>query len=154
MCAWCRQVQSPDGRWQSVESFIESRLPMEFTHGICPACLDEQEQPFHVDRPGPELRRSERVLLTAAVTLRSATLEHPAETLVVSRHGALLSSPVTHPEGATLSLTHVDSGASVVCRVVWSGVDECPGQHKIGIELIEERAEFWGAEYEAKLSEG
>jgi lipoyl-dependent peroxiredoxin subunit C len=43
MCAWCRQVQGPHGRWQSVESFIESRLPVDFTHGICPTCLDEQD---------------------------------------------------------------------------------------------------------------
>ena len=38
MCAWCNRVQNDDAYWQRVETFIESRIGAEFTHGICPEC--------------------------------------------------------------------------------------------------------------------
>jgi len=155
MCAWCRQVQAEDGQWSSVEAFIEARLPVEFTHGICPACLEEQEQSAreHPVRLGPETRRSERVGLRFQVLLDTAGGAHPAETVVVSRHGALILSPVPHPEQAQLVLANLESGASARCRVVWNGGEAAPGLHRLGLELLEPRPAFWGPEYEARRSE-
>ena len=155
MCAWCRQVQAEDGQWSSVEAFIEARLPVQFTHGICPACLEEQEQSAR-ERParlGPEARRSARVLLRFQVLLDTDGGAHPAETVVVNRHGALVLSPVPHPEEAKLVLANLESGESAPCRVAWNGGESAPGQHKLGLELLEPRPAFWGPEYEAKRSE-
>ncbi len=155
MCAWCRQVQAEDGRWGSVEAFIEARLPVEFTHGICPACLEEQEQSAR-ERPvrlGPEARRSERILLRLQVLLDTDGGAHPAETVVVNRHGALVLSPVPHPEQAELVVANLASGESARCRVTWNGGEAAPGLHKLGLELIGPRPAFWGPEYEAERSE-
>ena len=155
MCAWCRQVQAEDGHWSSVEAFIEARLPIQFTHGICPACLEEQEQSAR-ERPvrlGPEARRSARILLRFQVLLDTDGGAHPAETVVVSRHGALVLSPVPHPEQAELVVANLESGESARCRVAWNGGEAAPGLHKLGLELLEPRPAFWGPEYEAMRSE-
>ncbi len=42
ICAWCgRKIQSEQGEWIQVESYIESHTEAEFTHGICPDCLEK-----------------------------------------------------------------------------------------------------------------
>lgn len=42
ICAWCgRKIQDEIGKWVKVEHYIEDRSEAEFTHGICPACLDK-----------------------------------------------------------------------------------------------------------------
>lgn len=42
MCAWCTKVRDRDGRWQGLEEYLRERTGEEFTHGICPACFEEQ----------------------------------------------------------------------------------------------------------------
>lgn len=39
VCAWCRKVDS-EGVWQQLEAYIKDHSHAEFTHGICPTCLD------------------------------------------------------------------------------------------------------------------
>ncbi|MGC9520382.1 MAG: ANTAR domain-containing response regulator [Anaerolineae bacterium] len=40
ICAWCgRKIETEDGTWVSLESYIEAHSEAEFTHGICPDCL-------------------------------------------------------------------------------------------------------------------
>ena len=39
VCAWCRKVDSGSD-WQQLEAYIRAHSHAEFTHGICPACLD------------------------------------------------------------------------------------------------------------------
>lgn len=38
ICAVCKHV-SQEETWEPVESYLESRLPIEFTHDICPECI-------------------------------------------------------------------------------------------------------------------
>ncbi|MFI2856344.1 PAS domain-containing protein [Paenibacillus sp. JSM ZJ436] len=38
ICAVCKHVRSA-GHWDPVESYLESKLPVHFTHDICPACI-------------------------------------------------------------------------------------------------------------------
>jgi PAS domain-containing protein len=38
ICAHCHKVRDDRGDWGTVESFLERRAPVEFTHGICPDC--------------------------------------------------------------------------------------------------------------------
>lgn len=44
ICAWCKNVRSDSGFWTKVEQFIAERSSagVQFTHGICPECLDTQ----------------------------------------------------------------------------------------------------------------
>ncbi len=39
ICANCKKIRDDQGQWQAVESYIASRSAAEFTHGICPDCL-------------------------------------------------------------------------------------------------------------------
>ncbi|ANA79201.1 hypothetical protein PVOR_28254 [Paenibacillus vortex V453] len=38
ICAVCKYVRHAE-EWEPVESYLESRLPIEFTHDICPDCI-------------------------------------------------------------------------------------------------------------------
>jgi PAS domain S-box-containing protein len=40
ICSYCYQIRDEEGKWAPVEEYIEKRTSAEFTHGICPVCLD------------------------------------------------------------------------------------------------------------------
>lgn len=40
ICANCKQIRDDEGEWQQVEDYIQSRSTANFTHGICPTCLE------------------------------------------------------------------------------------------------------------------
>ena len=44
ICAYCKRVRTDKGYWEQVESYISDHTDAEFTHGICPDCLKEQEK--------------------------------------------------------------------------------------------------------------
>ena len=50
-CSSCKQVRIDPEFWQSVERFVKERSKNEFTHGICPDCIEKYY---------PELIRQER----------------------------------------------------------------------------------------------
>lgn len=41
ICANCNKIRDDKGYWQRVEKYIESRSDAQFSHGICPDCLQE-----------------------------------------------------------------------------------------------------------------
>jgi len=41
ICAKCKKIRDDEGFWQQVESYIEDHLDTEFSHGMCPECLEE-----------------------------------------------------------------------------------------------------------------
>lgn len=43
ICAWCKKVRDDDGYWRQVEVYFAHRDHIQFTHGICTDCLDEQK---------------------------------------------------------------------------------------------------------------
>ena len=42
ICAWCRQVRSDGNYWEQVESYLAKRSGLQFTHAICPSCLQKE----------------------------------------------------------------------------------------------------------------
>ena len=38
ICAWCRNIRTDDGKWQSLHDYIAESFPV--THGMCPDCAD------------------------------------------------------------------------------------------------------------------
>jgi PAS domain S-box-containing protein len=40
ICSYCYKMRDEEGNWTPVEAFIEKRTTAEFTHGICPTCLE------------------------------------------------------------------------------------------------------------------
>ncbi len=44
VCAWCRRtIEDDTGNWVSLEVYVEQRSRAQFSHGICPDCLQEME---------------------------------------------------------------------------------------------------------------
>ncbi|MBM9537300.1 hypothetical protein [Desulfobulbus alkaliphilus] len=53
-CASCQQVRIDPEFWQSVEKFIKERSKTEFTHGICPDCIEKYYPELaHPEKPSP-----------------------------------------------------------------------------------------------------
>ncbi|MEG3440388.1 GAF domain-containing protein [Pannus brasiliensis CCIBt3594] len=41
ICSYCKGIRNDRGYWSSVEKFIKSHFPVEFSHGVCDRCLRE-----------------------------------------------------------------------------------------------------------------
>jgi len=40
-CASCKKIRDKEGNWHELEAYIESHSEAEFSHGICPDCLNK-----------------------------------------------------------------------------------------------------------------
>ena len=43
ICAWCKRIRDDHGYWSQVETYIHQHTGADFTHGICPECLEKQK---------------------------------------------------------------------------------------------------------------
>jgi phosphoserine phosphatase RsbU/P len=41
MCANCKNIRDDQGYWHEVESYIRDHSEADFTHGLCPTCLEK-----------------------------------------------------------------------------------------------------------------
>lgn len=41
ICSYCKQIRDDDGYWHEVETYIAKHSEADFTHGICPGCMNE-----------------------------------------------------------------------------------------------------------------
>ncbi|HVM50015.1 MAG TPA: GAF domain-containing protein [Candidatus Acidoferrum sp.] len=41
ICAWCKRIRDDQGYWSQVEAYIHQHTGADFTHGICPECLEK-----------------------------------------------------------------------------------------------------------------
>lgn len=44
ICAHCKRIRDDQGSWQQIELYVRSHSDAEFSHGICPACLQDFER--------------------------------------------------------------------------------------------------------------
>ncbi|HEX9048224.1 MAG TPA: hypothetical protein VF988_14460 [Verrucomicrobiae bacterium] len=58
VCAWCRRIHFK-GEWMAIEDFMRQGLGVETrtTHGICPACLEQQQQAIEKAKQAKRLLR-------------------------------------------------------------------------------------------------
>lgn len=99
---------------------------------------------------GPEVsrRRSQRVVLSVAVTVRTedgpreASFEEETHTLVVNMHGALIALRAKVAKGQKLRLTNRATKAMQMCRVARLG-PTTEGKTQIGIEFLQPSPDFW-----------
>jgi GAF domain-containing protein len=42
ICAWCKRIRDDQGYWKQVETYVHEHTGADFTHGICPNCLEKQ----------------------------------------------------------------------------------------------------------------
>jgi hypothetical protein len=59
ICSSCKRVREDKGHWTQIESYLAAHTAAEFTHSICPHCIDSLYP--EVQSPGPaheiEVRR-------------------------------------------------------------------------------------------------
>ncbi|TAL10443.1 MAG: hypothetical protein EPO02_07470 [Nitrospirae bacterium] len=41
ICSHCKKIRNDQNQWQPVESYIKAHSAADFSHGICPECLDK-----------------------------------------------------------------------------------------------------------------
>jgi len=41
ICSHCKKIRDDKGSWQQVEAYVKDHSDAEFSHGICPNCLDQ-----------------------------------------------------------------------------------------------------------------
>jgi hypothetical protein len=99
---------------------------------------------------GPEAsrRRSQRVILSVAVTVRTeggpkgASFEEETHTLVVNLHGALVLLAGKVAKGQTLRMVNRASKEEQVCRVASFG-PTTGGKVQVGVEFLKPSPDFW-----------
>ncbi|HUE85950.1 MAG TPA: tetratricopeptide repeat protein [Vicinamibacterales bacterium] len=63
ICASCKKIRDDNGYWTQVEAYVSSHSGAEFTHSICPSCLELLYPDDHVETPHPD-QPAPRVPLT------------------------------------------------------------------------------------------
>lgn len=48
ICSFCKKVRVDDDGWIPVDQFIKRNSSADFSHGLCPKCLDK----YYEDKPG------------------------------------------------------------------------------------------------------
>ncbi len=41
ICCICKKIRDDKGYWEQIEAYISKHSPAQFSHGICPDCLDK-----------------------------------------------------------------------------------------------------------------
>jgi hypothetical protein len=60
ICAECKQIRNERGEWESVEQYVREHSEAEFTHGLCPYCLERLGFPKPPPSPRDGLPRGDR----------------------------------------------------------------------------------------------
>ena len=51
ICAWCKRVRDDEDYWHSIEEYLHHETGSDFTHGICPHCLENMRNSMPESRP-------------------------------------------------------------------------------------------------------
>lgn len=49
ICSHCKKIRNKKGGWTEIETFIGSNSAADFSHGLCPSCLDELYPEYTTD---------------------------------------------------------------------------------------------------------
>ena len=41
ICSYCKRIRSDDDYWEQVDSYITEHTGAQFSHAICPSCLEK-----------------------------------------------------------------------------------------------------------------
>jgi phosphoserine phosphatase RsbU/P len=45
ICSYCKKIRSDRNYWQQLENYIGERSEAQFSHGICPDCIEKFARP-------------------------------------------------------------------------------------------------------------
>ena len=46
ICSHCKKIRDDQGQWHTVETYVKDRADVDFSHGICPDCLNKHYSQF------------------------------------------------------------------------------------------------------------
>ncbi|MGD8240727.1 MAG: response regulator [Armatimonadota bacterium] len=46
ICSYCKRIRDDRNYWQQVDSYIATHTEAQFTHGICPDCIEDTVKPM------------------------------------------------------------------------------------------------------------
>jgi PAS domain-containing protein len=52
ICSFCKKIRDDSGYWNQIERYIREHSEAEFTHGICPDCMEKYYPEVKTDRSG------------------------------------------------------------------------------------------------------
>jgi hypothetical protein len=101
--------------------------------------------------PDSKRRRSQRVILSVAVTVRAegdrdASFEEETQTMVVNAHGALIGIAHKVEKGQKLRLTNRATKIELDCQVTYLG-PVAGNKAQIGVEFIKPSPYFWHIDF-------
>ena len=44
ICSYCRKIRDDANYWHTVEGYVSAHTDAQFSHGICPACLEQEAE--------------------------------------------------------------------------------------------------------------
>lgn len=102
--------------------------------------------------PMSERRRGERVLLRVPIKIYAIDHDNKhfnenAETVVVSRFGALIRTSVPLKHGSHMELMNNFTQDTEKFRVVWVAEKAKEGKFDAGVEILSPRDDFWGVRF-------
>jgi len=59
ICAWCKRIRDDEGYWDQVEAYFHKYTGADFTHGICPQCLEKAHAKWEHKRSATEAVHTE-----------------------------------------------------------------------------------------------
>jgi len=51
ICASCKKIRDDDGFWHQVETYLSSHSEAQFSHGLCPTCMEKLYGKYLDDSP-------------------------------------------------------------------------------------------------------
>lgn len=51
ICASCKKIRDDDGFWHQVETYLSSHSEAQFSHGLCPTCMEKLYGEYLDDAP-------------------------------------------------------------------------------------------------------
>ena len=51
ICASCKNVRDDKGYWTQIEQYIQEATDAQFSHGICPDCMNKLYPGLEADKP-------------------------------------------------------------------------------------------------------
>jgi CheY-like chemotaxis protein len=52
ICCYCKKIRDDGNYWQKVETYLESKADVQFSHGICPDCYEIVAAQLQAEMPG------------------------------------------------------------------------------------------------------
>jgi len=59
ICAWCKRIRDDKGYWDQIEAYFHKYTGADFTHGICPQCLEKAHAEWKQKRSATEAASAE-----------------------------------------------------------------------------------------------